>query len=190
MRIVVAGATGVIGIRVVPLLVAAGHEVLGLTRTPDHVASLRALGATGTVCDVYDAAALYQLVVDFAPDAILDELTDLDDDPTRIDDVANARIRTEGTGNVLAAARGAGSPWLLAQSVAWPLEGTGGEAVASHEAAVLDYGGVVARYGQLYGPGTYFPDSLPDHPRIQIDTAAQRTVELLEAPSGVVELVD
>lgn len=190
MRIVLAGATGVIGIRLVPLLVAAGHDVLGLTRTPANVARLQDLGATGAVCDVYDAAALRQVVVEYAPDAVLHELTDLTDDPALIDDLANARIRTEGTGNLLAAARAAGSPWLLAQSVAWPLEGRGGEAVAAHESAVLGYGGVVARYGQFYGPGTYFPDSVPEPPRVHIDTAAARAVELLEAPSGVVEVVD
>lgn len=190
MRIVVAGATGVLGIRVVPLLAAAGHDVLGLTRTPGNVALLEERGARAAVCDVYDAGALQRIVADFAPEAVLHELTDLADDPAEIDDAANARMRTEGTANLLAAATAAGSPWLLAQSVAWRLEGVGGEAVAWHEAAVLAYGGVVARYGQLYGPGTYFPDSLPDHPRIHIDTAAARTVELLGAPAGVVELLD
>ncbi len=190
MRIVVAGATGVIGIRVVPLLVKAGHDVLGMTRTPGNTALLQDLGATGLVCDVYDAAELRRIVVEFAPDAVLHELTDLTDDPAEIDEAANARMRTEGTANILAAARAAGSPWLLAQSVAWPLEGVGGEAVAWHEAAVLAYGGVVARYGQLYGPGTYFPESLPEHPRIQIDTAAERTVALLGSPAGTVVLID
>lgn len=190
MRIVVAGATGVIGIRVVPLLVAAGHDVLGLTRTAGNVPLVTDQGAGAAVCDVYDADALERVVVGFAPDAVLHELTDLADDPAEIDDAANARMRTEGTANILAAAQAAGSPWLLAQSVAWPLEGAGGEAVAWHEAAVLAYGGVVARYGQLYGPGTYYPDTLPEHPRIQIDTAAERTVELLGSPSATVDLID
>lgn len=185
-----AGATGVIGIRVVPLLVAAGHEVLGLTRTPGNVALVEDGGASAAVCDVYDAEALRRVVTHFAPEAVLHELTDLADDPAEIDDAANARMRTEGTANILAAAEAAGAPWLLAQSVAWPLEGVGGEAVAWHEAAVLAYGGVVARYGQLYGPGTYYPDSVPEHPRIQIDTAAERTVALLGSPSGTVELTD
>ena len=54
-----------------------------------------------------------------------------------------------------------------------------------HERLVLDAGGVVLEYGTFYGPGTYGGDRAPDHPRIHLDEAARRTVELLEAPSGV-----
>lgn len=190
MRIAVAGATGVIGIRLVPLLIAEGHEVLGLTRTPGKVASLRSLGAQGEVCDVYDAATLKKIVVSYAPHAVVHQVTDLTDDPALIDDAANARARTEGTTNLLAAAAAAGAQRFLAQSVAWALDGVGGEAVTRHERAVLDYGGVVVRYGQLYGPGTYYPAEVPPPPRIHIDAAARRTVPLLDAPSGVVELVE
>lgn len=186
MRIVLAGATGVIGIRLVSLLVDAGHLVLGLTRTPEKVATLRSLGAEAVVCNVYDAVELSAIIARFAPDVLLHELTDLADDPALIDDDANSRIRTEGTANLLAAARTAGLPRVLAQSVAWELEGAGGRAVAAHERAVLDYGGVVLRYGQFYGPGTYYPDAVPPPPRIHIDDAAQRTVALLTAPTGVV----
>lgn len=190
MRIVLAGATGVIGIRLVPLLVAEGHDVLAITRTPAKVVELHRLGASPVVCDVYDAAGLREVVVAYQPQVVVHQVTDLADDPARIDEAANARARTEGTASLLAAAAAAGATGFLAQSVAWPLEGVGGAAVAAHERAVLDAGGVVVRYGQLYGPGTYFESGLPAPPRIHVDDAARRTVPLLRATSGVVELVD
>ena len=62
--------------------------------------------------------------------------------------------------------------------------------MAGHERLVLDAGGVVIRYGQLYGPGTYYPDDLPVPPRIHADDAARRTMALLDAPSGIVVLTD
>ncbi|MFC8527335.1 hypothetical protein [Nocardia sp. NPDC057227] len=62
--------------------------------------------------------------------------------------------------------------------------------IAGHERAVLGIGGVVLRYGQLYGPGTYYEAEPPAHPRIHVDAAAARTVALLEAPSGIVVLTE
>lgn len=183
MRVFVAGASGVIGIRLVPLLVREGHAVAGMTRSEGKGNVLRSLGATPVVCDVYDAARLTAAVRDFRPELIIDELTDLDDDPKRIDGAANARIRVEGTRNVLAAA---GGVRLIAQSVAWPLQGDGGRAVETHEKLVLDAGGVVVRYGQLYGPGTYHEQDVPNGPRIHIDEAARRTLEALDARPGTV----
>jgi nucleoside-diphosphate-sugar epimerase len=191
MRIFLAGASGVIGTRLVPLLVAAGHDVAGVTRTPGKAELLRGLGATPVVCDVYDREALRGAVVSFAPDLVLHELTDLPDDESRIGSSSgNARIRREGTRNLLDAARAAGARRFLAQSVAWELEGDGAAAKAELERLTLDAGGVVLRYGHLYGPGTYYPDVLPPAPRIHVDEAARRTVELLDAPSGVVEVAE
>jgi nucleoside-diphosphate-sugar epimerase len=190
VRIFVAGATGVLGVRLVPLLVAAGHDLAGLTRSPTKSGLLRELGAQPVVCDVYDASALRDAVVDFGPELVLHELTDLPDDPEQIGDgTANARIRREGTRNLLAAAQAAGAPRFLAQSVAWELRGSGAAAKEALERAVLGFGGVVLRYGQFYGPGTYHPKP-PDPPRIQIDDAARRTATLLEAPTGIVEVVE
>jgi hypothetical protein len=99
------------------------------------------------------------------------------------------RIRTEGTRNLLAAARGAAAR-VLAQSIAWPLPGAAGEVVAAHERAVLDAGGVVVRYGQFYGPGTFYEAERPGHPRIHVDAAAERTVLLLYAPGGNVVVAE
>ncbi|MHB1519473.1 MAG: NAD-dependent epimerase/dehydratase family protein [Acidimicrobiales bacterium] len=191
MRVFLAGATGVIGIRLVPLLVGAGHEVAAMTRSHDKSAQIEDIGAQPVVCDVFDTASLLDAVRAFSPDLVIHQLTDLPDNVDQIPDYAerNNRIRTEGTRNLLAAAGAAGAHRLLAQSIAWAPPGNG-EAVAEHERQVLDAGGVVVRYGQLYGPGTYYCDYLPAPPRIRVDTAARRTMALLDAPRGIVVLTD
>ncbi len=158
MRVFLAGASGVIGLRLVPLLAAAGHDVAAMTRTSAKAELLRGLGAEPVVCDVFDLDVLTEAVSGFGPDAVVHQLTDLPDDPARIPELAgaNARIRRQGTRNLLAAANDAGAARFVAQSIAWPIPGDGGVAVQEHEHAVLDAGGVVIRYGQLYGPGTYY----------------------------------
>ncbi len=191
MRVFLAGATGVLGIRLVPLLVATHHAVAGMTRSPGKAGQLRALGAEPAVCDVFDAAALASAVAAFGPDAVMHQLTDLPDDVTQIRDFAarNARVRTEGTRNLVAAARAAGARHFLAQSIAWrpPSQGA---VIDQHERQVLDAGGVVVRYGQLYGPGTYYTGRVPPHPRIHVDAAARGTLPLILAPPGVVVLAE
>jgi nucleoside-diphosphate-sugar epimerase len=191
VRIFLAGATGVIGGRLVPLLVDAGHQVAGMTRSASKADLVRSLGAEAVVCDVFDRDELVRAARAFEPEMVMHQLTDL---PDSVDDIAsfaarNDRIRTEGTRNLLEAATAAGAPRFLAQSIAWRPPGRG-EVVDEHEQMVLDAGGVVVRYGQLYGPGTFYEDQIPDPPRISIDDAARRTVPLLDADSGVVELVD
>ena len=119
MRVFLAGATGVIGIRLVPLLVGEGHEVSGMTRSPEKAPTIAALGAMPVVCDVFDATALVEAVVGFAPDLVIHQLTDLPDHLDELSDYVarNNRIRTEGTRNLLAAAAAVGAR-LLAQSIA------------------------------------------------------------------------
>jgi nucleoside-diphosphate-sugar epimerase len=192
VRIFLAGATGVIGVRVLPLLLAGAHRVAAMTRSPQKADKLRALGADPVVCDVFDAPALEDAVVSFRPDAVLHELTDLPDDPALIPQFreANARIRREGTRNLLAAARAAGAEQFLAQSVAWQLPGDAGAATEDLERSVLDAGGVVLRYGRLYGPGTYYEQAPPPPPRVHVEEAAKRTIEALAATSGVVEILE
>ncbi|WP_062430602.1 NAD-dependent epimerase/dehydratase family protein [Herbidospora daliensis] len=193
MRVFLAGASGVIGQKLIPRLVEAGHVVGGMTRSPAKADLLSRLGAEPIVCDVFDRDALIKAVGDFTPDVVLNELTDLPDDVEKIGEYTdlNARIRTEGNHNLIEAARRSGSPKILAQSVAWQLpDGPGAEAVVELERSVLAEGGVVLSYGQFYGPGTYHEERIPAEPRIQIDRAADRTVELLDAPSGVVVIVD
>jgi nucleoside-diphosphate-sugar epimerase len=193
MRIFLAGASGVIGQRLIPRLIQAGHIVGGLTRSAGKVELLAQLGAEPILCDVFDRDALIEAVQKFRPDVILNELTDLPDDVAKIGEYAhlNARIRTEGNQNVIDAARKSGSPKILAQTVAWTLPpGPDALAVAELERSVLAEGGVVLSYGQFYGPGTYNELEVPADPRVEIERAAQRTVELLDAPSGIVVIVD
>ena len=191
MRVFLAGASGVIGVRLVPLLVRAGHDVAGMTRTPAKADTLRGLGADPVVCDVYDADGLLHEVVSFAPELVLHELTDLPDDEASIaGSSANARIRREGTRNLLAAAKAAGASRFIAQSVAWQLSGDAGAAVSELERLVLAADGVVLRYGRLYGPGTYYEGEKPEPPRVHVDEAARRTVVALDAASGIIEVAD
>lgn len=191
VRIFLAGASGVLGVRLVPLLVADGHVVAGMTRSPGKVEMLRGLGAEPVVCDVYDEATLRDAVVAFRPELVMHQLTDLPDDEASLANAgdANARMRREGTRNLLAAAEGAGASRFIAQSVAWELAGSGGAAKQELERAVLAFGGVVLRYGRFYGPGTYHAEP-PEQPCVQIDDAARQTVALLDARSGTVEVVD
>jgi NAD dependent epimerase/dehydratase family len=191
-RIFLAGASGVIGQRLVPRLVASGHVVGGMTRSASKVELMDRLGAEPILCDVFDREALVQAVRDFKPDVILNELTDLPDDVARVSELADldARIRTEGTRNLIEAARRSSSPKILAQSVAWQLPDAWAEAVAEMERSVLVEGGVVLRYGQFYGPGTYNEQQPPEEPRVSIDRAAERTVGALGEPTGIVVITD
>ncbi len=103
----------------------------------------------------------------------------------------NARIRIEGTRNLLAAAAAAGAGRVIAQSISWELPTEAGRAAtAGHERAVLGAGGVVIRYGQLYGPGTYYETAPPPPPRVHVDDAARQTMPALPAPPGLTVVVD
>jgi uncharacterized protein YbjT (DUF2867 family) len=193
MRVFLAGATGVLGRRLLPLLVEDGHEVHGLTRSTDKAAFVEDLGGTPVVCDAFDRAGIVEAVTRIAPNVILHQLTDLPDSaadlPARR--AANARIRIEGTANLIAAALAADRPALLAQSVAWTMaDEVGARGVATLEASVLEYGGVVLRYGQFYGPWTYWETEIPVEPRVHLDRAAELTVAALGAPSGIITLTD
>ena len=188
MRIFLAGATGLIGTKLLPLLLAEGHEVAGMTRTAAKLPALKAAGAEPVLCDVYDRAALTAAVTAFRPEAVMHQLTDL---PDRLEQLAdylpgNGRIRTEGTRNLLDAAAAAGATRLVVQSIAWP----GGPSVEAHDRMCLDAGASVLRYGQFYGPGTYYETALPPAPRISVDEAARRTLPFLDGPAGLFTLVE
>jgi len=187
MKIFIAGASGVIGARLVSLLRDAGHEVVGMTRSPAKVDLLRNLGAEPVVCDVYDASALNAAMISADPEVVIHQITDLPDDQLSISEFgrANATIRRTGTRNLLDAARAAGAVRFIAQSVAWTIPGDGGVAVDDLERMVLDDGGVVVRYGRFYGPKTYHQNELPPAPRIHIDEAARRTLEALDTEASI-----
>jgi nucleoside-diphosphate-sugar epimerase len=184
MRVFIAGATGVIGRRLVPMLVQDGHEVTGITRSPERIEQLQAQGAEGVVANAYDADGLRAAVEAARPDAVIHELTDI---PPALNPrkyatqlSGNNRLRREGTRNLLAAAHAADVGRIVAQSIAFAYAPTGDwvkdedaplhldapapmddalGAVGDLERQVLDAGGLVLRYGYFYGPATSFaPD--------------------------------
>jgi nucleoside-diphosphate-sugar epimerase len=196
MRIFFAGAGGAIGRRLTPLLCAAGQAVVGTTRSADKAAAIRTLGAEAVVVDVFDADALTRAVKAAAPQAIIHQLTDLafaPGTPQYQEGLArNARLRIEGTRNLVAAARAANVTRMVAQSIGFiyaPGEGARIEsdpltadaamagtvaAVKSLEADVLSLPeGIVLRYGFLYGPGTWFEQDKRAKPALHVDAAAQ-----------------
>jgi nucleoside-diphosphate-sugar epimerase len=177
MRVFVSGAGGAIGARLVPQLVAAGHEVVGSTRSPDKEARLRELGAEPVVLDVLDAAAVRKAVAAARPDAIVHQATALAglSDYKHFDRsfAATNRLRTEGTDALLAAARESGVERFIGQSFAgWPYAREGGPvkteddpldptpvsamsetlaAIRHLEQSAVDAGGIALRYGGFYG---------------------------------------
>jgi uncharacterized protein YbjT (DUF2867 family) len=192
-RVFLAGASGVIGQRLIPQLIEAGYVVGGMTRSPGKADLIAELGAEPIVCDVFDRDTLIKAIVDFQPDVILNQLTDLPDDVTRIPEHGelNARIRIEGTQNLIDAGRQCGSPKVLAQSVAWDLaDPVDAESIGKLEELVLGEDGVVLRYGQFYGPGTYNEGEQPAEPRVSLDRAAAQTVEALNESALVITVID
>ncbi|MER7614500.1 NAD-dependent epimerase/dehydratase family protein [Nonomuraea wenchangensis] len=172
-RIFLAGGAGVLGRRIIPLLVAAGHTVVATTRHEARTGPLRDLGATPARVDVLDAAAVAAAVHDSGADVVMHQLTDL----AGGDLAANAALRRDGTRNLVDAALAAGVRRIVAQSICWtyvPGEGPARESepldlgapeprrttvagVAAMESAVAELPEwVVLRYGLLYGPDTWF----------------------------------
>lgn len=217
MNIFLAGAAGAIGRRLVPLLRAAGHQVTGTTRDPDRAVALSAAGVTPVIVDVYDAAWLSLAVRAAGPDVVINQLTDL---PQKIDPetypaalAANARVRIEGTPNLVTAAREAGVPRFIAQSVAFAYapgsepyrEGDPLDTAAEGSRASLVKGvmavegattrtpgvtGVVLRYGRFYGPGTWY-DAPEGRGAVHIDAAAHATLlALTKGAPGIYNIAD
>jgi nucleoside-diphosphate-sugar epimerase len=183
MKIFVAGASGAIGQRLVPLLVSRGHEIAAMTRTPAKARLLYELGAAPVVADGLDRDAVVAAVTRAAPEVVVHEMTSLATATNlrRFDKVfaLTNRLRTEGTDHLLEAARRAGARRLVAQSFAgWNYERSGGAvkteddpldpspprsmrrslaAFVHLESVVVgatDLEGIALRYGGLYGPGT------------------------------------
>ena len=190
--VLVAGASGVIGRRLLPELIGRGYRVLGLTRSHRNVQLIERLGATAVVCDVYDAPALQAVFKNRAPEIVVDLLTDLPDEADLIAEFANANnsIRTLGTDNLLEAASRTGTKRIVAESVAWDLPGEGALAVEHLEKAVLSAGGIVLRYGQLWGDGTYHRVRPSAGPTLAVEEAGRLTMGYIGAESGIYELTD
>ena len=197
-RIFLAGAAGAIGRRLTPLLLDAGHDVYGTTRSEAKAETLRILGASPIVVDVFDAATLARAAAAARPDIVIHQLTDLpkDLDPSRMGEaiVRNARLRDEGTRNLVGAAVAAGARRLVAQSIAWAyapgpephaetdaldVEARGDRGITVRGVIALEdlvlksppLEGVVLRYGQLYGPGTH-SDRPSSFAPVHVDAAA------------------
>jgi nucleoside-diphosphate-sugar epimerase len=214
MRIFLAGASGAIGRRLVPLLRAAGHDVTGMTRSADVARDLKVVGVTPAVADVYDADGLKRAVVAARPDIVMHQLTDL---PRVFDETQlaahyprNARIRIEGTRNLVAAANAAGARRFIVQSVAFAyapgkephvetdaLNVADGprvvtvRAAADMEQQVLNSGmeAVVLRYGLFYGPGTW-TETPARKPSLHIDAAAKAALLSVTGIAGIFNIAD
>jgi nucleoside-diphosphate-sugar epimerase len=183
MRILVAGATGAVGRSLLPRLVAAGHQVVGTTRTEAKAGLIRRLGGEALIADGLIASTIRRAVETAKPDVIVHEMTDLSGAANlrhfdRVFATSN-RLRTEGTDHLLAAARDSGVKRFVAQSFCgWPFARVGGavkseadpldpepphelrrslDAIVHLEKTVTDsreVGGIVLRYGAFYGPDT------------------------------------
>ena len=216
MKVFLAGAAGAVGKRLVPLLLEAGHHVVGTTRSTTKADGLRAAGVEPVVVDVFDAAALARAVSGAQADIVVHQLTDLPPglDPARMAEgtLRNTRMRREGTRNLVAAALAAGTHRLVAQSIAWmyapgsephgeddPLDvhAPGTRAVTAEGVATLErqtvasppIEGVVLRYGHLYGPGT--GADAADIPSLHVDAAARAAVLAIEkARRGVYNIAE
>lgn len=146
MRVWVAAASGVIGSALSPLLLQAGLDVAGMTRSGATAETVAKLGPVPVVCDVFDRTSLVDAVTAWAPEVVIHQLTDLPDAPALIRDhlAATARVRTEGTRNLVGATQGAAASRFIAQSVAW-LPATPGGAIAEVEQMALDARGPSVR---------------------------------------------
>jgi 2-alkyl-3-oxoalkanoate reductase len=182
VRVLVAGASGAIGRPLSRQLVAAGHEVTGITSNSANAPLVEQDGAVAVVCDALDAEALQTAVEQASPEVVISQLTRLpaDYDPRTIDYGPTNRARAVGGHNLLEAARRAGARRFITQSIAFIYApeggavkteeapvwsdapepfGSGAGPTFEHEREVLEaeaIDGLVLRYGQFYGPGTYY----------------------------------
>jgi nucleoside-diphosphate-sugar epimerase len=215
MKIFLAGASGAIGRRLTPLLLAEGHQVIGMTRNPQTARALEAAGLIAVVVDVYQANALRRIVMNARPEIVIHQLTDL---PHAFDEAElaaslprNARIRVEGTRNLIAAAQAASVRRFIVQSIAFgyasgvepyaesdPLNLADGPRVgtmrgaANMEEQVLASGmqAIVLRYGLLYGPGTW-SEGRGRKPPLRVDAAAHAALlAVTRGATGVYNIAD
>jgi nucleoside-diphosphate-sugar epimerase len=217
IRIFLAGAAGVIGRNLVPLLKDAGYTVFGTTRKEDKASLLKEAGATPVVLDVFDAPSLSRAVMDIRPEIVVHQLTDLPASlaPDQMEAALrrNARIRSEGTRNLVMAAIASGARRLIAQSIAWAyapgpephregdpldvkaagLRGVSVGGVSALEDLTLNsppLQGIVLRYGHLYGPGTGAHAPVDPGP-VHVEAAAQAVLLAIDkAERGIFNIAE
>jgi nucleoside-diphosphate-sugar epimerase len=213
MKVFVAGASGTIGVPLVRALVAAGHQVTAMTRTPDKQAMLAKLGAAPALADALDADAVARVMQAARPTHVIHQLTALPKGgPKRSADLhATNRLRDEGTRNLLAAAIAAGATRFIGGSFAVLNDGKGeppkgmraaAEAVSSMESQILAASrrgaieGIVLRYGGFYGPGNPMTDDLLERIRrgrlftIRDDKGLLPFIHLDDAVSATIAALD
>ena len=216
MRIFFAGASGALGRRLNPLLLSAHHDITGLTRSGEVALTLEAEGIHAAVADVYDADAIKRAAVAARPDVVIHQLTDL---PRVLNDEKqlaaayprNARIRTEGTRNLVAAAKAAGARRFIVQSIAFayaprqrapcwkPIRSTWSTGRAcrrfappptwSSRCSTSGMERIVLRYGLLYGPGTW-SEGPGRKPSLHVDAAAQAAFLAVTRGNGIYNIAD
>ena len=216
MRIFLAGAAGAIGRRLVPLLLAAGHHVVGTTRSTSKADLLRAAGVEPVVLDIFDSAPLTRAVSAARPDIVIHQLTDLPPglDPSQMAEGTkrNARMRSEGTQNLVSATLASGARRLIAQSIAWmyapgpqphseedplDIDSRGTRAITVAGVVTLErlatssppIEGIVLRYGHLYGPNT--GSDVAEAPSLHVDAAASAALLAVEkAHKGIYNIAE
>jgi nucleoside-diphosphate-sugar epimerase len=209
----VAGAAGVVGRLLVPMLVADGHDVSGMTRSPERAGWLRDAGAAPFVVDVTDARALAVAVAAARPEVVVHQLTDLAAGFGRAQLLANSRLREVGTRNLVDAAVAAGARRIVAASGAWlyadgsqphdeddPLRSLREQpddpvlpGVLALERAVLGtpgIEGVVLRYGFFHGPGTQNVEPA-EPPTVHVaDAARAAALAVTRGAPGIYNVTD
>ena len=176
MKIFVAGATGVIGRSLLPLLIKNGHTVFAMIRTTSQVEAMKKVGAIPVIADVFNRESVFSVLEETNPDIVIHQLTSLSS--WNFED--NAKIRTKGTRNLVDAAKNVGVQKIIAQSISWAYES--GDTFATEkdslhitasmprqvtvngilklEKAVTELPeSVILRYGTLYGPGTWYAEN-------------------------------
>lgn len=201
-KVFIAGASGVIGIRLCKMLVDADWDVYGTTRSEKNVALLKSVGVNPVLIDVYNADKLTEVLTSIKPKIVYHQLTDLPDglDPDKMQEAleSNAKLRDLGTRNLVNASIKANVEKMIAQSIAFvyepsdtphneesellnfqdPIYGTTSKAVASLEEQVLNapFIGIVLRNGLLYGKDTGFDTPVDFVPPVHVDAATHASL--------------
>ncbi|RKD89844.1 NAD-dependent epimerase/dehydratase family protein [Mangrovibacterium diazotrophicum] len=215
-KIFLAGAAGAIGQPLSRLLIENGWKVYGTTRSEEKAALLQKMGVEPVVVDVYDTERLQSVLAEIQPEVVINQLTDL---PYALNElemtaalVRNARLRTEGTKNLVDAAVQAGCKRIIAQSISFiydegetphveedpllpaahPVYGETAEGIRNLERQVLESGveGIVLRYGLLYGPKTGFENPIAPA-SVHVEAAAKAAeIAVTKGQTGIYNVAE